>query len=156
MTPEEFRDAAHKAVDWVADYLTRVEDFPVLSQVQPGWVRSQLPEAPPEQGEPFEAILSDLNEVILPGITHWQSPNFYAFFPANASGPAVIGDLVRKTTILASVGRPLAARTSNRRSTQPDHDKGNPSTGPKSSECPAHVANEINYRVTIHADEPVD
>ena len=94
MTPEEFRDAAHKAVDWVADYLTRVEHFPVLSQVQPGWVRSQLPEAPPEQGEPFEAILSDLNEVILPGITHWQSPNFYAFFPANASGPAVIGDLV--------------------------------------------------------------
>ena len=94
MTPEEFREAAHTAVDWVADYLATVEQYPVLSQVTPGEIRARLPEAPPIKGEPFEDILRDLNEIVMPGITHWQSPNFYSFFPANASGPAIIGDLV--------------------------------------------------------------
>ncbi len=94
MTPEEFREAAHAAVDWVADYLGAVEQYPVLSKVTPGEIRARLPEAPPVKGESFDEILRDLNEVVLPGITHWQSPNFYSFFPANASGPAIIGDLV--------------------------------------------------------------
>jgi aromatic-L-amino-acid decarboxylase len=100
MTPDEFRRAGHAMVDWVAQYMERVEEYPVLSQAKPGEirarlpVRARLPAAAPEQGEPLEAVLRDLNEVILPGLTHWQSPNFYAFFPANASGPAILGDLV--------------------------------------------------------------
>jgi aromatic-L-amino-acid/L-tryptophan decarboxylase len=94
MTPEEFRKHGYAVVDWIADYYRRVESFPVLSQVKPGEIRAGLPLDPPEQGEPFEAILGDIYRLILPGITHWQSPNFFAFFPANASGPAILGDLL--------------------------------------------------------------
>jgi len=94
MTPEEFRRRGREVVDWIADYWQRVESLPVLSQVQPGQVRAGLPQQPPAQGEPFEAILHDVETVILPGVTHWQSPNFFAFFPANASGPAVLGELL--------------------------------------------------------------
>ena len=94
MNPDEFRRAAHDAVDWVADYLERVESLPVLSTVEPGAVRALLPAHPPEDGEPWDEILADLDRVVLPGITHWQSPNFFGYFPANASGPPIIGDLV--------------------------------------------------------------
>ncbi len=94
MTPEEFRRYGHAVVDWVADYQERVQDLPVLSQVKPGEVRSMLPKDPPVKGESMESILADLNRVVLPGVTHWQSPNFFAFFPANTSGPAILGDLV--------------------------------------------------------------
>ncbi len=66
----------------------------MLSQVQPGEIRAGLPAAPPQQGEPFDAILADVEPLIMPGITHWQSPNFFAYFPANASGPAILGDLL--------------------------------------------------------------
>src|SRR5437867_888428 len=94
MTPNEFRDAGRKAVEWIARYLENVEQFPVLSQVAPGDIRRRLPANPPETGEAFDRMLRDLDEVILPGITHWQSPNFFAYFPANASPPAMLGDLV--------------------------------------------------------------
>src|SRR5579864_1507987 len=94
MTPDEFRRHGHAVVDWIADYYARIESYPVLSRVQPGQVRASLPANPPSQGEPFAAILGDVEKVILPGITHWQSPNFFAFFPANASGPAILGDLL--------------------------------------------------------------
>ena len=94
MTPEEFRAYGRQVVDWIADYYERIESFPVLSQVAPGEVRAALPADPPEQGEPFADVLADLDEVILPGITHWQHPSFFAFFPANASGPAILGDLL--------------------------------------------------------------
>ncbi|MBC8645865.1 MAG: aspartate aminotransferase family protein, partial [Thermoanaerobaculia bacterium] len=94
MTPEEFRRRGHAVIDWIAGYYERVESFPVLSQAQPGQLRAALPALPPEQGEPFEAVLSDLERLILPGITHWQSPNFFAYFPSNGSGPAVLGDLL--------------------------------------------------------------
>jgi aromatic-L-amino-acid decarboxylase len=94
MTPEEFRQYGRAVVDWIADYQQKVESFPVLSQVQPGEIRAVLPAEPPQQGEPFEAILADVDKVIVPGITHWQSPNFFAFFPANASGPAILGELL--------------------------------------------------------------
>jgi aromatic-L-amino-acid decarboxylase len=94
MSPEEFRRQGHAVVDWIADYQSRIESFPVLSQVRPGEIRSNLPASAPEQGEAFERILGDMERVILPGITHWQSPNFYAYFPANASGPAILGDLL--------------------------------------------------------------
>ena len=94
MSPEEFRRQGHAVVDWIADYMSRVESFPVLSRVQPGEIRSQLPSSAPQTGEAFDQILADVERVILPGITHWQSPNWYAYFPANASGPAILGDLL--------------------------------------------------------------
>jgi aromatic-L-amino-acid/L-tryptophan decarboxylase len=94
MTPEEFRRYGHAVIDWIADYQERVESFPVLSQVSPGDIRAALPDDPPEHGEPFEDVLADLDRVIMPGITHWQHPSFFAYFPANASGPAILGDLL--------------------------------------------------------------
>jgi aromatic-L-amino-acid decarboxylase len=94
MTPDEFRAYGRQVVDWIADYYERIESFPVLSQSEPGDVRAALPPSPPEQGEGFEGVLRDLDEVILPGITHWQHPSFFAYFPANASGPAILGDLL--------------------------------------------------------------
>ena len=94
MTPEEFRRHGHAVVDWIADYYTRIESFPVLSRAEPGQIRASLPPDPPAQGESFPAILADIEKLILPGITHWQSPNFYAYFPSNASGPAILGDLL--------------------------------------------------------------
>jgi len=94
MPPEEFRRQGHAVVDWIADYMSRVENFPVLSRIHPGEIRSQLPPDAPQQGAAFGQILADVERVILPGITHWQSPNFYAYFPANASGPAILGDLL--------------------------------------------------------------
>ncbi|MGA9473727.1 MAG: pyridoxal-dependent decarboxylase [Terriglobales bacterium] len=94
MSPEEFRRQGHAVVDWIADYRARIESFPVLSRVQPGEIRAKLPGVPPAQGEPFDQILADIDRVILPGITHWQSPNFYAYFPSNSSGPGILGDLL--------------------------------------------------------------
>jgi aromatic-L-amino-acid decarboxylase len=94
MTPDEFRRYGRAVIDWIADYYERVESFPVLSQVQPGEIRASLPVDPPQQGESLEAMLRDVEDLILPGITHWQSPNFFAYFPANASGPAILGDLL--------------------------------------------------------------
>ena len=94
MTPEEFRRYGHAAVDWIADYQSRIESFPVLSQVKPGEIRASLPANPPAKGEDFEALLKDVDQLILPGVTHWQSPNFFAYFPCNASGPGILGDLL--------------------------------------------------------------
>jgi aromatic-L-amino-acid decarboxylase len=81
-------------VDWIADYYRRIESFPVMSQVKPGEIRAALPKEAPTQPEPFERILADIETIILPGITHWQSPNFFAFFPSNASGPGLLGELL--------------------------------------------------------------
>ena len=94
MSPEEFRKHGHAVVDWIADYYRRIESFPVLAQVAPGEVRASLPGSMPSNGDPFEAILRDVEKLILPGVTHWQSPNFFAFFPGNASAPAILGDLL--------------------------------------------------------------
>src|ERR1700692_2384942 len=94
MSPEEFRQQGHAVVDWIADYHARIQSFPVLSHGGPGEILANLPAKAPEQGEAFDQILADVERVILPGITHWQSPNFFAFFPANASGPAILGDLL--------------------------------------------------------------
>jgi len=94
MTPDDFRRHGHAVVDWIADYYSRIESFPVLSRVQPGQIRASLPPNPPNQGEAFDDLLSDIEKLILPGLTHWQSPNFYAYFPCNASGPAILGDLL--------------------------------------------------------------
>lgn len=95
LTPDEFRRLGHEYVDWVASYWERVEGFPVQSTVAPGEVFAALPEGPPTSGEAdLAAALDDLDRVVLPGITHWQHPSFFAFFPANTSGPAVLGDLI--------------------------------------------------------------
>jgi aromatic-L-amino-acid decarboxylase len=94
MTPDEFRRHGRAVVDWIADYYERIESFPVLSQVEPGQIRASLPVHPPQEGEKFESILGDVEKLILPGLTHWQSPNFFAYFPANASGPAILGELL--------------------------------------------------------------
>src|SRR5271167_418883 len=94
MTPQQFREYGRAVVDWVAGYHERIEILPVLSQVKPGEIRRALPAEAPSDGEAFEMILQDIDNVILPGVTHWQSPNFFAYFPANASGPAILGDLL--------------------------------------------------------------
>jgi len=94
MTPDEFRRRGRQVIDWIAGYMERVEEYPVLSRVKPGEIRDSLPAHPPVTGEAFDLVLADLERVIMPGITHWQSPGFHAYFNANASGPAILGDLV--------------------------------------------------------------
>src|SRR5436190_8078283 len=94
MTAEEFRRHGYAVIDWIARYWDEVERYPVLAQVKPGEVRAKLPPQPPLQGEPFEAMLKDVEEIILPGITHWQSPNFYAYFPTGVSGPSLLGEIL--------------------------------------------------------------
>jgi aromatic-L-amino-acid decarboxylase len=90
VTPEEFRRVGHRVVDWIADYRVRAATLPVLSRVAPGDVRRRLPATPPEAGEPLE----DLETTILPGITHWQHPGFFAYFPANATLASALGDFL--------------------------------------------------------------
>lgn len=94
MTPDEFRRHGKAVVDWIADYFERVEGLPVLSQAKPGQIRASLPRNAPEHGESFESMLQDVEKLILPGITHWQSPNFYAYFPSNNSFPSMLGELL--------------------------------------------------------------
>ena len=94
MTPDEFRRCGHALIERIARYMEEIERYPVLSQVGPGWVRGRLPRHAPEHGEPFADVLRDIDEIVVPGLTHWQSPNFFAYFPANASGPAILGDLL--------------------------------------------------------------
>ncbi len=91
--PEEIRDVGPALLEWVARYLETVGDRPVGAGVEPGWVRSQLPASPPAAGEPWEAVLADLDRIVLPGIVHWQSPRFFAYFPGNSSPAAVLGEL---------------------------------------------------------------
>jgi aromatic-L-amino-acid decarboxylase len=94
MSAEEFRKYGHEVIDWIAAYYERVESLPVRSAVEPGAIRALLPAHPPQTGEGFDAILADLDRVIVPGLTHWQHPSFFGYFPANSSGPGVLGDLL--------------------------------------------------------------
>ncbi|WFE47341.1 pyridoxal-dependent decarboxylase [Verrucosispora sp. WMMD1129] len=94
MTPEEFRRAGYAVVDWIADYWATLPQRPVTSQDPPGTVAAGLPAGPPAHGEPVEAVLADLDKLVAPGLTHWQHPGFFGYFPANTSGPSVLGDLV--------------------------------------------------------------
>jgi len=94
MSSEEFRRCGYAVIDWLADYHRNIEKFPVLSRVAPGGIRATLAKEAPKQGEPFDQILRDVDDLILPGITHWQSPNFFAYFPSNGSGPGTLGDLL--------------------------------------------------------------
>ena len=92
MTPEEFRRRGHQLIDWIADYRTNVADLNVMAQTAPGEIRKQLPSSPPETPESFDAIFSDLEEIILPGLSHWQHPNFFGYFPSNGLLSSVLGD----------------------------------------------------------------
>jgi aromatic-L-amino-acid decarboxylase len=92
-----FREDGHKAVDWAADYLGRVGELPVLAQVKPGDVRARLPESPPEEPESFDAVLRDLDEVLLPGVTHWQHPRFFAYFAVSSGEPGILAELLAAT-----------------------------------------------------------
>lgn len=97
MTNEEFRKSAHQMVDWMADYLENIEQYPVKAQVAPGEIKSKLPGSPPRDGEAMEDIFSDFKEIILPGITHWQHPSFHAYFPGNSSKPSVLAEMLTAT-----------------------------------------------------------
>jgi aromatic-L-amino-acid decarboxylase len=94
MTPEEFRKHGYAIVDWIADYRENVAQRPVMSPVEPGDVKAQLPASPPEEAEPFEAILGDLDRIVMPGLSHWQHPRFFGYFPSNALLSSVLGDYV--------------------------------------------------------------
>jgi aromatic-L-amino-acid decarboxylase len=93
-TPQELRRAFHEASEWVASYLERVGNLPVLSQVTPGEILKTLPQSPPQQGETLETILKDIDRLILPGITHWNHPSFFAYFGITGSGPGIVGELI--------------------------------------------------------------
>ena len=94
MTPDEFRAAGREVVDWVAGYFERVEQMPVLSSVKPGEIFRALPDHPPAKGEAVTSLLPEIDARVMPGITHWQSPKFHAYFPSNNSGASILGDLV--------------------------------------------------------------
>ena len=94
MKPDEFRKYAHELVEWMASYMENIEDYPVKSPVKPGEIFSSIPSHPPSRPEPFEAFISDVNNIIMPGISHWQSPNFFAYFPANVSPPSILAEMI--------------------------------------------------------------
>ena len=97
MGPDEFRRHAHELVDWMADYMASVEHYPVMSRASPGEILAALPGGPPEQGEAFGTIFADFTRTILPGMTHWQHPSFFAYFPANSSPPSVLAEMLTAT-----------------------------------------------------------
>lgn len=94
MTPDEFRKAGYRIVDFIADYRARVESRPVMAQTAPGEIKARLPKSPPQQPESFEAIVTDLDRIVMPGITTWQHPRFFGYFPSNALLSSVLGDYV--------------------------------------------------------------
>ncbi|CAN0914762.1 Tryptophan decarboxylase TDC2 [Linum grandiflorum] len=102
LDPEEFRRQAHQMVDFIADYYGKIESYPVLSQVQPGYLHTQLPQSPPYRPESMESIMKDVESQIIPGMTHWLSPNFFGFFPATVSTSAFLGEML--CTCFNSVG----------------------------------------------------
>lgn len=94
MPGEEFRKYGHELIDWVADYLDHVKELPVLAQIEPGDLRAQLPAAPPQTGEPMRDIISDLDKLIVPALTHWNHPSFFAYFATSTSSPGILGELL--------------------------------------------------------------
>jgi aromatic-L-amino-acid/L-tryptophan decarboxylase len=102
MDPSDFRTSAKAVVDWVADYRERIATLPVLARTTPGEIRARLPASPPDRGEPFDAMLRDFDAIIAPGITHWQSPNFFGYFPGAGSLASLLGDYL--SSGLAMVG----------------------------------------------------
>ena len=93
----DFRKYAHEFVDWMADYFEGIEKYPVKSQVKPGEIYQQIPDSPPESGESMTQIFDDFQQIIIPGMTHWQSPNYFAYFTANSSYPSVLAEMLTAT-----------------------------------------------------------
>jgi aromatic-L-amino-acid/L-tryptophan decarboxylase len=94
MSPDEFRRYAHELVEWMAGYMENVESYPVKSRVSPGDISGKIPDNPPTRPEPFSDLIKDFNEIIMPGITHWQNPNFFAYFPSNTSAPSILAEML--------------------------------------------------------------
>ena len=94
MPAEEFRRHGHELIDWIADYFEHIDELPVLAQIEPGDLKSQLPSSPPEQGESMEAILADVDRLIVPALTHWSHPSFFAYFATSTSAPGIFGELL--------------------------------------------------------------
>ncbi|GAV84171.1 Pyridoxal_deC domain-containing protein, partial [Cephalotus follicularis] len=94
MDAEQLRENAHKMVDFIADYYKTIESFPVLSQVEPGYLRNLLPDSAPNRPESLQTVLDDIQAKILPGVTHWQSPNFFAYYPSNSSVAGFLGEML--------------------------------------------------------------
>src|SRR6185369_10278180 len=94
MSAEEFRRFGHQIIDWIAEYFEHIEELPVLAQVEPGDLKAQLPSSPPEKGEPMEAILADIDRLIVPALTHWNHPSFFAYFATSTSAPGIFGELL--------------------------------------------------------------
>src|SRR5436190_2292950 len=94
MSKEDFRRFGHELIDWISDYFEKIESLPVLSQIEPGELKAQLPDTPPEQSESMEQILSDLDRLIVPALTHWNHPAFHAYFATSTSAPGILGELL--------------------------------------------------------------
>src|SRR5713101_3999196 len=94
MSAAEFRRFGHEIVDWIANYFEHIEDLPVLAQIEPGDLKAQLPAVPPDQGESMEAILAEVNRLIVPALTHWSHPSFFAYFATSTSAPGIFGELL--------------------------------------------------------------
>src|SRR5438270_10605832 len=94
MPADDFRRFGREMVDWIADYFERIEEFPVLSQIEPGWLTTNLPGAPPEIGEDFSKVLRDVDELILPAVTHWNHPNFHGLFSTSTSSVGIFGEML--------------------------------------------------------------
>jgi len=94
MSADEFRRAGHEVVDWIADYLAGIREYPVVSQVQPGELTGLIPPSAPEQGETIDDILADFRGIVIPGVTHWNHPRFHAYFSNSASGPGILGEML--------------------------------------------------------------
>ena len=97
MEKSEFRKRAHELVDWMADYLEQKENYRVTPGMAPKEISNQLPLSPPEKGESFDQIMEDFKEIIIPGMTHWQHPAFFAYFPANNSEPSILAEMLMST-----------------------------------------------------------
>jgi aromatic-L-amino-acid decarboxylase len=94
MSGEDFRRVGHELIDWIADYFEHIEDLPVLAQIEPGDLKSHLPAAPPQQGEPMQQIVADVDRLIVPALTHWSHPSFFAYFATSTSAPGIFGELL--------------------------------------------------------------
>src|SRR5258708_3653714 len=94
MSAEEFRRFGHEIVDWIANYFEHIEELPVLAQIEPGDLKAQLPVSPPENGESMAAILADIDRLIVPALTHWSHPSFFAYFATSTSAPGIFGELL--------------------------------------------------------------
>src|SRR5688572_25155139 len=94
MPAEEFRRHGYELIDWIADYFEHIDELPVLAQVEPGELKSQLPTSPPEKGESMESVLADIDRLIVPALTHWSHPSFFAYFATSPSAPGIFGELL--------------------------------------------------------------